>query len=77
MPKGFNRINKPSSSTSTISGGGYIGEDTGIPNKEALSETLFWKDFEQFEYDEFSKNMLLMGCKNIKDLDISKIIYRR
>ena len=27
-------------------------------------------------HDEFSKNMLLMGCKNIKDLDRSKIIYR-
>ena len=25
-------------------------------------------------HDEFSRNMLLMGCKNIKDLDRSKII---
>ena len=27
-------------------------------------------------HDEFSRNMLLMGCKNIKDLDRSKIICR-
>ena len=27
-------------------------------------------------HDEFSRNMLLMGCKNIKDFDKSKIIYR-
>ena len=26
--------------------------------------------------DEIRRNMILMGCKNIKDLDRSKIIYR-
>ena len=28
-------------------------------------------------YDEIRRNMILMGCKSIKDLDESKIIYRR
>ena len=28
-------------------------------------------------HDEIRRNMILMGCKNIKDLDISKIIYRK
>ena len=28
-------------------------------------------------HDEFSKNMLLMGCKNIKDFDRYKIITYR
>ena len=28
-------------------------------------------------HDEIRRNMILMGCKNIKDLNISKIIYRR
>ena len=28
-------------------------------------------------HDEFRRNMLLMGCKNIKDFDKSKIIYRK
>ena len=27
-------------------------------------------------HDEINRNMLLMGCKNIKDLNKSKIIYR-
>ena len=26
--------------------------------------------------NEIRRNMILMGCKNIKDLDASKIIYR-
>ena len=28
-------------------------------------------------HDEIRRNMILMGCKSIKDLDESKIIYRR
>tara|TARA_Y100001970_G_C14226625_1_gene856085 strand:+ start:1235 stop:2386 length:1152 start_codon:yes stop_codon:yes gene_type:complete len=28
-------------------------------------------------HDEISRNMLLMGCKNIKDLNKSKIVYRK
>ena len=28
-------------------------------------------------YDEIRRNMILMGCKNIKDLDNSKIIYKK
>ena len=27
-------------------------------------------------YDEIRRNMILMGCKSVKDLDASKIIYR-
>ena len=27
-------------------------------------------------HDEIRRNMILMGCKSIKDLDESKIIYR-
>ena len=28
-------------------------------------------------HDEINRNMVLMGCKNIKDLDNSKLIYRK
>ena len=28
-------------------------------------------------HDEIRRNMILMGCKSIRDLDESKIIYRR
>ena len=28
-------------------------------------------------HDEINRNMVLMGCKNLKELDISKLIYRR
>ena len=28
-------------------------------------------------HDEIRRNMILMGCKNIKDLDNSKIIYKK
>ena len=28
-------------------------------------------------YDEINRNMVLMGCKNLKELDASKIIYRK
>ena len=28
-------------------------------------------------HDEINRNMVLMGCKNLKELDISKLIYRK
>ena len=28
-------------------------------------------------HDELKRNMLLMGCKNLKELNQSKIIYRK
>jgi L-lactate dehydrogenase (cytochrome) len=28
-------------------------------------------------HDEIYRDMVLMGCKSIKDLDISKIIFRK
>jgi L-lactate dehydrogenase (cytochrome) len=28
-------------------------------------------------HDEIRRNMILMGCKSIKDLDNSKIIYKK
>ena len=28
-------------------------------------------------YDEINRNMVLMGCKNLKELDASKLIYRK
>ena len=28
-------------------------------------------------HDEINRNMVLMGCKNLKELDSSKLIYRR
>ena len=28
-------------------------------------------------HDEIKRNMLLMGCKNLKELNQSKIIYRK
>ncbi|MDB9699129.1 alpha-hydroxy-acid oxidizing protein [Candidatus Pelagibacter sp.] len=28
-------------------------------------------------YDEINRNMVLMGCKSLKELDISKLIYRK
>jgi len=28
-------------------------------------------------HDEIRRNMILMGCKKIKDLNTSKIIYRK
>ena len=28
-------------------------------------------------HDELERNMLLMGCKNLKELNQSKIIYRK
>ena len=28
-------------------------------------------------HDEISRNMVLMGCKNLKELDNSKLIYRK
>ena len=31
----------------------------------------------QNKHDEIRRNMILMGCKSIRDLDESKIIYRR
>jgi len=27
-------------------------------------------------YDEINRNMVLMGCKNLKELNNSKLIYR-
>ena len=27
--------------------------------------------------DEIDRNMILMGCKNVKELDFSKLIYRK
>ena len=27
-------------------------------------------------YDEINRNMVLMGCKNLKELNTSKLIYR-
>jgi L-lactate dehydrogenase (cytochrome) len=28
-------------------------------------------------YDEINRNMVLMGCKTLKELDASKLIYRK
>jgi L-lactate dehydrogenase (cytochrome) len=28
-------------------------------------------------HDEINRNMVLMGCKNLKELDNSKLIYRK
>ena len=28
-------------------------------------------------HDEINRNMILMGCKNLKELDASKLIYRK
>jgi len=27
-------------------------------------------------HDEINRNMVLMGCKNLKELDVTKLIYR-
>jgi L-lactate dehydrogenase (cytochrome) len=28
-------------------------------------------------YDEINRNMILMGCKNLKELNATKLIYRK
>ena len=44
-----------------LSAGGQVGVEKVLQNM----------------HDEIYRNMVLMGCKNIKELDSSKLIYRR